>query len=98
MDRLPGALQQQLEHRDLARPQTDDVAVGENPPAAPIEHDIGKGEGVFLTRGAAPYDRAYPRYQFVEVERFDEVVVGARIERAEAIGDLAACREHDNRH
>jgi predicted N-acetyltransferase YhbS len=37
------------------------------------------------------------RDQFVGVERLDEVVVGARLQAAHAVGDLAARREHQRR-
>ena len=46
----------------------------------------------------APLDRANAREKLVEVERLDEVVVGARIEPRHAIGGTIACAHHEHGH
>ena len=45
----------------------------------------------------APVERPQPRQQLVEVERLDEVVVGAGVEPGHAVGHAVAGREHEDR-
>ena len=48
-------------------------------------------------RGRAAHERAQPRQQLAEVERLGQVVVGADVEAADAVADLAARGEHEDR-
>ncbi len=47
--------------------------------------------------GVAARDRADARVQLVEVERLDEIVVGAGVEAGDAIAARVARRQHDHR-
>src|SRR5215470_8142069 len=44
----------------------------------------------------ASQDGADPRQQFLELERLDQVVVGAQVQALYAIVELVLCRQHDD--
>ncbi|MFK4579088.1 hypothetical protein ABIF83_002535 [Bradyrhizobium ottawaense] len=61
----------------------------------------GEAPGADHIRGEAgrpPQHRAQPRQQLLDGKRFGQIVVGAAIEPGDAVGDLAARRQHDDRH
>ena len=43
------------------------------------------------------HDGAQPGVHFVEIDRFDQVVVGAQFEQADAVHQAATGRDHDHR-
>jgi hypothetical protein len=43
------------------------------------------------------YDSTYPGVEFVEIEGFHDVVVGARVEPRDPAGDIVSRRDDDNR-
>ncbi len=47
--------------------------------------------------GPAPAQHAQARQQFVEVERLDQIVVGAAVQAADPVGDLVAGGEDHHR-
>jgi D-alanyl-D-alanine carboxypeptidase/D-alanyl-D-alanine-endopeptidase (penicillin-binding protein 4) len=63
-----------------------------------LELEVGEAQRLALAgAGAAPQQRPQAREQLLERERLDEVVVGAGVEPAHAIGHGIARGEHEHR-
>ena len=67
-------------------------------PAQRVEDEVRDPQQLLGPRDAgAPEQRAEPGEQLVERERLGEVVVGAGIQARDAVGDLVAGRQHEDR-
>src|SRR5689334_22493779 len=97
-DDLAGMTHEELQHREfLARQLDGDL---------PATHSLGRGIEGQVTHlehwralaGPAPNERAEPRPQLLQIEWLGEVVVGARVEAAGAVGNGVAGGEHEDRH
>ena len=97
-DELVGVPGEHLEHVELARGQLDLVA---RP-----GHDAGRGVHVQIPhlddprmcRGTTADEHPEPGEQLAEVERFNEVVICAVVEAADAVATSAASGQHQHRH
>ena len=64
---------------------------------AGVERQVGHFQHGRLRAVEAAQQRAHPRQQFVEHERFGQIVVGAGIEAGDAVGHGVARGEHQHR-
>ena len=62
-----------------------------------VDEDLADPQRPGAPAVAAAQDRAHPRDHLLDVERLDDVVVGAAVEAAQAVGVGAAAAEHDHR-
>src|SRR5207248_2571431 len=83
MDRRTGPPQQRLEQGSFARPQGDRAAIDDRLPIVLVELDIGESEVFWTAWRAPPGDGANPRHQLIEIEGFDEIIVGAPVEQTD---------------
>ena len=73
------------------RPRADLVRRG-------LELEVGEAQHLAVAAArAAPQQRAQPREQLLERERLDQVVVGARVEPAHAVGHRVARGQDEHR-
>jgi D-alanyl-D-alanine carboxypeptidase/D-alanyl-D-alanine-endopeptidase (penicillin-binding protein 4) len=90
-------VQEQLEQQELGARELD------RPPAAAhgvlerVELDVGVAQRLAALAGAATQQRPQTREQLFERERLDEVVVGAGVEPAHAVGHRVARGQHEDR-
>ena len=63
-----------------------------------VQRDAEMLDDVFRAAGLAPQHRAHARGQLVEVERLDDVVVGAGVQPLDAVVDRVPCGEDEHRH
>ena len=90
---------EQLEQLVLGARELGEVVADHHAVARAVELELAEREriGIALAIRAA-HERAQARLQLAHVERLDEVVVGARVEAVDAVGDGVARREHQDRH
>ena len=62
-----------------------------------VELEVREPEHLAGWRGPPPEQRVHARQQLLEVERLDEVVVGAGLEALHAVLDLVTGGEHEDR-
>ena len=65
-------------------------------PGRRVELDVREPEHLAFLRPEPPKQRAQPGQQLVERERLDDVVVGARVEAGDPVGDLVARGQHQD--
>ncbi|MNY11403.1 hypothetical protein D3C86_1444310 [compost metagenome] len=94
------ALEQQLQHRELARRQLQRLAIDEHaavvagqPQAAQAHVALGRG----LAMLAAAQQHAHARFQLGQREGLDEVVVGAGVEAGQLVFEFVAGGKDDDR-
>ncbi len=92
-----GTQHQGFEHRVLARRQRDRHAALRHLAGGRVEGHVADREGRRGAARLAAHDRAHAREQFVELERLDDVVVGAGVESAHAARQGVARRDDDDR-
>src|SRR5439155_22208520 len=88
-----GAREQGLQQRELAGRQRQRLAFEPRLAGGRVELDIARRKRPPGAAGAAPQQRAKPRGELVQVEWFDDVIVGAGIQPRDPIGDRIARRE-----
>src|SRR5436305_6941096 len=88
---------QELQERELARRQVDRAATARHGGGGRVERQVPgfKDSGPF--GAASPYEGAQASEKLPERERFDEVVVGARIQASDPVLDPVARRQHQDR-
>src|SRR5690606_37362673 len=103
-DPLPGqhlawVPQQQFEQRELGAGQPDLAIAAVHLAGGRVERQVGQrqGSGLVSARGRTAQQRAQPREQLLEGERLREVVVRARVQTGDPVGDLAPRGEHEHR-
>ena len=62
-----------------------------------VNHDVANFQPRLGLAGRASNERPQPREQFVQVERFDEVIIRAGIQAAHALANRIARGEHEHR-
>ena len=89
---------ERLEQVELAARELERLAAAGGDPARRVDAQVGEGE--HRARGprrAAAQQRVQPRDELLDRERLDEVVVGARLQPGDAVGDLVARGEDADR-
>ena len=90
-------LHERLQHRELGARELDRGVVSPHGAVGGVEHESTALEARRSRVIAAPSQGPQPRLQFREGEGLGQVVVGAAIEPADAIGDRIARGEHQDR-
>jgi hypothetical protein len=86
-----------LEQLELLRGQRDLRVAAAHPARGRVEHEVADAQlGAAVGRPAA-HERAQPGQQLAEVERLDQVVVGAGVQPLDAVLDRIAGGEHEDR-
>ena len=75
-----------------------DAAGARDHPRGGVHDQVAHFEHGRALGGAATEERAHPRDELAEIERLDQVVVGARVEAADFVDLLASRRQHDDGH
>jgi hypothetical protein len=96
-DRLAGVAGQVLEYRELARGERDGHSGSGHLVRGGIDDEVADLQAHRPLRGSAAHQRAQPGQQLAEVEGLDQVVVGADVEAADAVVQLSARGEHEDR-
>jgi hypothetical protein len=78
--------------------QVDRLSLAPYAPRRRIELHVSAYEPGDRSPACPAYQRTQPRSQFVEVDRFDDVVVGATVEGRQFVGLVAAAGHDDDRH
>ena len=91
------AWQQRLEHRELARREQHRHAVLADPPRGRVERHAAGREQRLGPAGVAAQHGADAGVELVELERLDQVVVGAGVEAGDPVAARVAGGEHDHR-
>ena len=93
-----GMLCEECQELELLRRQPHLLAVSHDAKALPIDHQVAADDWLgWLRRSVTAQRRAHTRQQFLGPERFGDVVVGTRIERANLVAFRTAGRQHDDR-
>src|SRR5262245_51647133 len=74
-----GLLQQQAQNIELAGCEVDGAPGAAYLARIRIQLQVGKSERSAEVIAAPPQDSAHPGDEFVEIERFDQVIVGAAL-------------------
>jgi 16S rRNA (guanine527-N7)-methyltransferase len=90
-------LQEQLKQCELLRRQVDLTALPRDCVSGRIEHHAQMLDPGLGTAGLAAQQGPDPSRQLVQVERLDQVVIGAGVEPLDAIGDGIASGDDQNR-
>ena len=93
---LARVAQEQLEQEELGPGQLDRPVAAADLARARVERQVGEREQL-VAAGRAAQERAQPREQLLERERLDQVVVGAGVEPGDAVVDLVAGGQHQDR-
>ena len=88
--------QQQFQQREFARRQWQHAAIHGRPVRLRIEPHAGVLQHVRLRFGGPSRQRMQPCQQFLERERLDQVIVGAGIQRLDAVADPVARGQHQH--
>ena len=95
---LPRVAQEQLEQRELGPRQDELLAATGHLAGTGVQLEVGEAERGRLVVGAeSAQKRPDARDELLEGERLDEVVVGAGLEACDAVGDLVARGQHQDR-
>src|SRR5581483_4392621 len=87
---------EELEERELARREDEAARSAADLARQRVENDVADADGCGAgVRATAPEEGADARHELVGVERLREIVVGAGLEAADAIGDGGASAEHE---
>ncbi|KAG0997743.1 hypothetical protein G6F26_014321 [Rhizopus arrhizus] len=63
-----------------------------------VERQAADPRDMLLHVRRPPQQRPQPCQQLLERKRLAEIVVGAAVEARHAVGELAACGQHQHRH
>jgi hypothetical protein len=95
---VAGVPHQELEQRELARPQVERRTGARHLARQQIQADVGHGQrGRFGRTRRAPDQRLHARQQLGERERLGEVVVSSRLQTVDPVVDRAAGAENQHR-
>jgi hypothetical protein len=78
--------------------QLDQLTAAHDLAGARVELEVGKAQRLARAVGRAAQERAQPGEKLLERERLRHVVVGAGVESLDAVLDLRARSEHQDRH
>ncbi len=92
-----GALGERREQGELAARHLDRRAVPPDRVRRRVQHQGAALDQRLRASGRTPRQRAHARGKLVEVERLDEIVVGAGVESGDAVTHRVACRHHQDR-
>ena len=94
-----GMLREECQELEFLRRQPDLLAVSHHAKPLPVDHQATANDwlGWFRRTVDPAQRRAYTRQQFLGPERFRDVIVGARIERAHLVAFSTSGRQHDDR-
>ncbi len=95
--RLALALDQQLQQQEFLVCQHDLDALASDLAAQYIELEVGDLEHVTFADHAPAQQRANPQHEFGEGKRLDEIVVGAEFQAANAVADVVARGQENDR-
>jgi hypothetical protein len=73
------------------------AAAGAQAGEVELQVEVGEPLALLAVAAGAPQQGAHARVQLVERERLDEVVVGAGVEPRDAVADLVARGQHEDR-
>jgi len=98
--------QQVLQQQEFGPGEIEGPPVTGDDPGAQIHDEIvedepfelGRGIEVGLPRGATAQQRPHPRKEFLDGERFAEVVVGTVVEGDDPVADRVPPGDHQDRH
>src|SRR5438093_7492142 len=93
----PRLAQEELEEVELLRGQFDSGGPASHLPRSGIELHIGESQKLARLARRAAHQRSNPREELLDRERFDEVIVGARVEAGDTVRDRVARRQHQYR-
>lgn len=90
-------LQQRLEQGQFAPLQRDAGAVQQDFAARQVQREAAVVDAIGAMAGRAPYQRLQPRGQFIQIERLEDVVVGAGAQRRDALRNCRPGGQHQDR-
>lgn len=96
-DDAAGIAQQVFEQAEFQRPQLDHLRAAADGVAEQIELEIGELQRGGVRLGIAPMQRLEARGQLDERKGLGEIVVGAVLQAADAVVDIAECAQHQHR-
>ena len=96
-DERPAMADHQLENRVLARGQLDRHVLAIHEPRGPVDGDVADDEHRRGVAAGSPDERAKARHELGDGKRLRKIIVGAEVERLDAIGDGVERRQNQHR-
>src|SRR5215510_12352723 len=95
---LPPVAHQETEQLEFGGRQLERPAVEPCGPGRPVDLNRAGASDLCLVLRPTPQHRLHARHQLARLEWLRQVIVRAELEADDAVGDVAARREHDDRN